>query len=298
MLGSWFAGIAMLGLLFSTSASLAADGAKTTKQTCEQLLVESLSAQGEWTSVHAAEYLIHLNQPEQTVASFRPQADTAQPPFRIGVWRVLAQAEPSQETRTAYVERIRSVLLNKDATDRLHALETLAKLAVPIASDEELKIVQQMSEPEAPGCSFALWRLIQRDSSTESLAALADQLSSVDPVARLRAGFVLSQLGDLPMDVQSQVENAIHDEPQDSIAYPYVASAAGTEQIRKLLHSQDPNHQALALKELAARSITFDYPLPKVVDSESPLSLRQAAAFAWLKQNTSPKSHAVDSARN
>ena len=280
--------VAFVGLLWLATASLAEDGASGIEQKCEQLLIESLSSKGEWTSVHAAEYLIRLGQPEKTLPTFRSQADTAAPPFRIGVWRVLAQAEPTEETRTSYVERIRSVLLNKDAPDRLHALETLAKLAVPIASDQELKVVKQMSAPEDPSCSFALWRLFQHDPSKDLLDALIVQLSLPDPIARLRAGFVLGQLPDTPNSVQSQAEKALAEEPNDSLAYPYVASAAGTEQLRKLLHSAAPDHQALALKELASRSQAIDFPFLEVVDSESPLSLRQAAAFAWLKQHNTP----------
>lgn len=276
----------LFGLMGSAGTSLAEDTADEFEQTCVSVLVESLSARGEWTSVHAAEYLIRLEQSQKTLVAFRSQADTAEPPFRIGVWRVLAQAETSPETRTAYVERIRSVLLSKDATDRLHALETLAKLAAPIQSERELDIVKNMCAPNDPGCSFAHWRLIQHSSSTKSLHALVEQLRSSDSIARLRAGFVLSQLDDLPKDVRSQVRKAFEEEPQDSIAYPYLASAAGTKEIRKLLHSFNPNHQALALKEMAVRSQRLDFPFSEAVTSESPVSLRQAAAFAWLKQNT------------
>lgn len=252
---------------------------------CEQILIESSKASGEWTSVHAAEYLIRLGMAEKTLDTFRAQADNASPPFRIGVWRVLAQAETPAEQREKYIERIRDVLLDEQAIDRLHALESLAKLEAPIESRSELAIVQEMSNPKDAGCSFALWRLHQQRPSVQQLDGLVKQLSSEDSIARLRAGFVLSQLDNVPDKVQTIVQTAMTDEPVDSVAYPYVASAGGSTSLHKLLKSKNPSDQTLAIRELTLRSEAFDFPLGDVLGETHPLSLRQAAAFALLKRS-------------
>lgn len=273
-----------ISVTFLANKKLAAEQplAPEIRSQCEQVLINSLAASGEWSSVHAAEYLIRLDMASQVLDTFRRQADNATPPFRIGVWRVLAQAEPSQEARHAYVEKIRTVLLDEQATDRLHALESLAKLGVAIQSPAELKVVQQMSVPDDPGCSFALWRLYQQRRTSPIIDRIVQQLDSGDVVARLRAGFVLSQLNDLPEKVRSMTAQALKDEPTNSAAYPYVASACGTAELRKLRTSQDPSHQALAIRELAMRSPEIDSSPPTPLNEGNPLALRQAAAFALL----------------
>ncbi|PQO38141.1 hypothetical protein [Blastopirellula marina] len=273
-----------ISLTFLTNVKLAAEQPFTPeiRAQCEQVLMNSLAARGEWSSVHAAEYLIRLDMTSQVLDTFRQQAENATPPFRIGVWRVLAQADPSQEARHAYVEKIRTVLLDDQATDRLHALESLAKLGIAIQSPAELKVVQRMSVPDDPGGSFALWRLYQQRPTSPIIDRLVQQLHSEDDVARLRAGFVLSQLKSLPEKARTSAAQALSEEPTDSAAYPYVASACGTAELRKLRTSQDPSHQALAIRELATRSPEIDRSLPTALNESNPLALRQAAAFAIL----------------
>ena len=253
---------------------------------CEQLLLDSLNEQGEWSSVHAAEYLIRLDKRRPVLAAFQPQTENASAPFRIGVWRVLAQAEATLDKQREAIEKIRHVLLDKHATDRLHALESLAKLNEPINSPAELQVVQQMSAANDPGCSFALWRMFQQRPSAQLLQKLTQQLHSPDAVARLRAGFVLSQLDELPAKFHLLAQQTLAKEPIDSAAYPYIASACGNATLKKLLASQDPNHQALAIRELARRSQSIDLDLTQALSAENPLALRQAAAFALLARDT------------
>ncbi len=256
--------------------------APETRANCERILTDSLNAQGEWSSVHGAEYLIRLDMTKQVLAVFRPQSKTASPPFRIGVWRVLAQAEPSADARLAYEQKIRSVLLDEAATDRLHALESLAKLGAPIRSPRELKVVQQMTSSDFPGCSFALWRLYQQRASSPQLEGLVNQLRSPDVIARLRAGFVLSQLENLPATIHSAAIESLSSEPMNSAAYPYMASAAGSTMLQRLLNSEDSSQRALAIRELALRSEEIPLSLPEALENEKSLALRQSAAFALL----------------
>ena len=55
------------------------------------------------------------------------------PQYRVGIWRVLAQAASAQEERKQYIEKIHNAYLQ--GPDQLHALETLAKLKEPIGVD-------------------------------------------------------------------------------------------------------------------------------------------------------------------
>src|SRR5690242_20274603 len=74
-------------------------------QLIAQLQHEMLN-QTNWLRIHAAEALLDHGQTSNIVELFKPEADTAAAPYRIGVWRVLARAGSGAE-RQAYVKRIR-----------------------------------------------------------------------------------------------------------------------------------------------------------------------------------------------
>lgn len=253
----------------------------------QAVLVEAMQQEGEWTSVHAAEYLIQADRGHLVPSVFRPQADTATAPFRIGVWRVLAQAEETAAGRARYVEQIRASLLDANGPDRLHALESLAKLNIPLASEEERTLVRELASDDAyPGQAFALWRLEQEGSSPERLNTLVAALRSDDPVRRLRAAFVLGQQGPHPPEIRAAIETALADEPRDSIAYPYLAIAAGGEPLLALAHDTGhPSAQALAIRELVLQGQT---PPAVEISADSPPALKMAVAWARLRANAKP----------
>lgn len=146
----------------------------------------------DWVGVHAGEALVELDLPEPALKAFSPQADTSKPAYRIGVWRVLARAETDEQRRTRHVQRIRDVLLDDDAPDRVHAVETLAKLEAPIINDVERRVVNALAKDPAAG-PFALWRLIQAGDAS-ALERLTASAQGSDPVGRARATYVLAQL--------------------------------------------------------------------------------------------------------
>ncbi|MCC9605536.1 hypothetical protein LOC68_22455 [Blastopirellula sp. JC732] len=261
----------------------------------EAILAESLAATGEWSSVHAAEYLIRLNEAPKALAAFQPQAQCKIPQYRIGVWRVLAQAETSPQRRQAFVEQIRSVLLNTNAPDRLHALESLAKLNAPITTPEERRIVEEVAAtPADPGRSFALWRLIPSKPTGKDYEPLLEEAASDDEVRRLRAAFVLGQCHPLPQATKAKLEQLLAVEPHDSIAYPFLAIATDPANLPKLADSDNPTHKALAIKELTLRHVDNRLDLTAELAEERPLALRQAAAFAILAQ---PRNRQANSSR-
>ena len=132
--------------IFSTTTALAnVDLSPSQRQKLMDVLVGALKERGSWISVHAAEALITIGNNEPVRAAFGPQAETAEPPFRIGVWRILARSAATKEDRDAYVERIRKVMLDPSATDRTHAFEALAKVKAPFASQAERQATLDMA---------------------------------------------------------------------------------------------------------------------------------------------------------
>ena len=281
----WFCWLALLGMVPVAAAEPPRENFSPTA--AQAVLVNAMQHHGEWTSVHAAEYLIQAGRGHLVPSVFRPQADTATAPFRIGVWRVLAQAEETAAERTRYVEQIRAALLDTNGPDQLHALESLAKLNIPLASEEERALVRELaSNDEYAGQAFALWRLEQEASSPERSNKLVAVLRSADPVRRLRAAFVLGQHGSHPPEIRAAIGTTLAHEPHDSIAYPYLAIAAGGEPLLALAHDADhPSAQALAVRELALQGQT----LPALkISADSPLALKMVAAFARLRAGDKP----------
>lgn len=93
-------------------------------------LLETLKKQPEFIKVHAAEYLIWLGHKEEVRKEFLHENELHgdQPRYRIGIWRVLSQAEKDPAKKQHWNDRIYEAFADLNGPDRLHASETLAKL--------------------------------------------------------------------------------------------------------------------------------------------------------------------------
>ncbi len=182
--------------------------------------------QTNWLRIHAAEALLDNGQPAGVAELFEPEVETAAPPYRIGVRRVLARTSSGAERRK-YIERIRGVLRDTNATDRVSAAESLGKLNAADNGDSEI-ISQWLATADDPTSVYPRWLLYLSSSSAEREAnekALAKYLTSSDTVARLRAGFVLGRLKQISPDSTTSLQNQLQREPADSIARVYLITA-------------------------------------------------------------------------
>jgi len=235
--------------------------------------------QTDWLRIHAAEALLDHGQSAHIVELFKPEADAALPPYRIGVWRVLARGcgatlgplsqtlsgtlaeTPQNSTKFAtkfatkerkqdrwdqlYVERIRSVLRDPAATDRISAAESLGKLDVANPRDDEM-IAQWLTTADDATAVFPRWLLCLSSSDAkrdDHETALAKYLSSPDAIARLRAGFVLGRLKNISPNSLAALRHQLNLEPADSIARVYLITAV-------LLHSNETTETEPLKKQL------------------------------------------------
>jgi hypothetical protein len=246
------------------------------------ILEDGLNQRGSWLSVHAAEDLAFLGKRDPVITAFAPQAESATPPFRIGVWRVLALSAPTPAVRDDYVQRIRGVLLDAKATDRLHAMEALAKIAAPIASEAERRYVTESAASGDGGAPFALWRLSVAGDSTVP-DRLADLLRSSDAVTRFRAAYVLGRLRPLKTRPTQELADALAREPHDSLAWPAIASASGGRALADLAANTD-----VAARRLAADALAHDRDAGRLLleklSRDEDTDVRIAAAFGLLAQ--------------
>ncbi len=57
------------------------------------------------------------------------------PKYRVGIWRVLAQAAADKKEKQYWIDKIIAAYNDTGAEDRLHAVETLAKLRIGVVRD-------------------------------------------------------------------------------------------------------------------------------------------------------------------
>jgi len=187
-----------------------------------------------WLRIHAAEGLLDQGPSSKVRELFRPEADTATAPYRIGVWRVLARSTTGTE-RDGYVARLRKVLYDPQASDRISAAESMAKLDAVDHSDREV-ILNWLTTADSASAAFPRWLLVLSSRSNErnqDETELAKLLSADDPVARLRAAYALGRLKTLSANSLSGLREHLQIESVDSIARIYLITAI-------LLHNDDP----------------------------------------------------------
>lgn len=198
----------------------------------------------QWLRIHAAEGLLDNGEIGKIPELFRPEAETATAPYRIGVWRVLARSTTGEEHHQ-YVERIRKVLHDPQATDRISAAESLCKIGATQREDRAV-ILDWLKTADDAAAAFPRWFLVLSSNSSERQndeAALAKLLSSNDPVARLRAAFALGRLKDLSANSIAKLREQLKVEPADTIARVYFITAL-------LLHTNDAAEIAELQKQL------------------------------------------------
>jgi HEAT repeat protein len=210
-------------------------------------LEQEVSANTQWLRIHAAEGLLDNGESDRIAELFRAEAKTAAPPYRIGVWRVLARSTTGKE-RDSYVKRIREAMRDPQASDRVSAAESLGKLNAANRSDREF-ILDWLKTADDATAAFPRWLLILSSNSSERAedeASLAKLLNSTDPIARLRAAFALGRLKDLSNESVAKLRQQLEMEPVDSIARVYLITAV-------LLHTND----AREIVELEKRLVSY-----------------------------------------
>lgn len=255
------------------------------RQKLVDALTDSMNNGEGWITVHAAEDLIQLGRMDGPRKKFAPQAETASPPFRIGVWRILARCAVTEQERNAFVERIRQVMLQSDSPDRTHAVEAMTKLNAPISGDQERATIDEIAFGPTNVAPFAAWRLAEGDATrSKGIDRLVQLLGSSDPICRARSADALAHLQVNSELVRSALQSDLATEPADSVARDLVMVALGGRPLRKLAEmASDPSGQYLAIMELSRTGSADDVPLLwKSFDSAN-VDVRGASAFALLR---------------
>ena len=195
-------------------------------QRAKDVMLQALRGEKGIVQVHAADALVAFVELDAVRAVFSAQLpiDPASP-FRVGAWRSLAGAALSPADRATWVKQIEREFLDRKSTLRVGAIESLCKLG-HVASGEVLEAAREMAATGSDADAvFARWAL-HLAGDTSALSRVAGALTSTDPAARLRAAYVMRWTKPRDPVLRAKLARAADSESSDTIAYPYVLSAA------------------------------------------------------------------------
>jgi SSS family solute:Na+ symporter len=274
----------------------------TMASNCQQLihqLEKEMHTNTSWVRIHAAEALIAHGVTEPVAASFALEVNHVAPPYRMGVWRVMARAAQKPAERRQFIERIHQVLLDPKAADRLHAAESLAKLGIADAADRSA-LEDWLTSADDASSVFPLWLNVlsaRGDDRTKTEKLLASLLESKDPVARLRAAFALGRIKSCAPETLWCLNQRLASEPADSSVRVYLITATLLQakrnspaavklkpQLALYLEGGKPNEQLEAATVLGKCGSTKDLPaLTKLLNSsEADARIGAASGLLYL----------------
>ena len=202
------------------------------------LLQKEFAATDGWIGIHAAEALIEHEQNAGIAARYQRELASASPPYRIGVWRVLARVAPEAE-REGYRANIRAALRDEKGPDRVHAIETLAKLsaATPAERGAIEKWLVAANAADSAYLLWAKWQLAEAHDRAAVESRIATLLTGQAAPVISRAAYALVRLPRISPATLEEMHAAI---ATDSATTAHLLAAA-------LAHTPaaDPRHTAL-----------------------------------------------------
>ena len=271
----------------------------------------NLATQSRWEKVHAAEYLLWLGYPQEVQRTFEEERKKFESisPYRIGIWRVLAQAAPTPEEKSVWTGKILQAFLDRHGSDRIHAVETLAKLKIsPFNTD--VAIAQEAIGGEDIALStYTEWAALYttQDFVRNDRDDFFQLLGHSDVQIRKLAAYAWRQIGHLPGQEWHQLAETAFTEPTTSgarinllsatvVTSPPDSAQSQTYQQAKSALLQAPDslsitEQTEVINALAEMGTPEDLPRlvtllhTKDVSGESNADVRSAAAYAILQIN-------------
>lgn len=297
--------ISLLMIEFSRTAASAQSVSDALQNQCLQELRTVLKTEQEWIKVHAAEYLLWLGEPagvQEVYLNELRQFET-KTPYRIGIWRVLAQAATTPEEKKKWTDQIAAAFKDPNGPDRIHAAETLAKLGIsPKTVDAEATRLAIAGENRALSL-YTLWGASLSDAKTAATnrqTFLKLALARNEETAPRKLGaFVLRKLGGLTTAEWKQLAESALSEPISSglqlnlvhgALVTASAKAVQSEPYRllrvKLLAAQHSSAVGDLLEltaALAEKGIAADVPVLVPLLKHENADVRAGAAYAILK---------------
>ena len=194
-----------------------------------EILRTTLDTQEQWIKVHAAEALIAAGAPEKVAGVFERELASkgGEAKYRIGIWRVLAQAADGARERQQWVGKILAAFMDTAGPDRLHAAEALAKLGYQASGREAEAFDRVARSGRGSLAADARWVLANSGRADGDLR-LAELLASDDIGTRTDAAYATRYLRTISMAAWERLSAAARKEAAGSGARVSLISAAFT----------------------------------------------------------------------
>lgn len=200
----------------------------TLRQKAIRELEVNLKKQSDWVKVHVAEYKLWAGYGSGVEEAFLEEKRKFESlsPYRIGIWRVLAQA--STESSQLYQNKIIDAFKNPQGQDRIHAAETSAKLSLPIAelAGDEVRTILEGEKNSL--YVYTLWAYLNSIEAADGENLLLEFITNHDgdKITLMQAAYALRHYGRLSEQQWEQLAEIGLKEPATSIARVYLLSAA------------------------------------------------------------------------
>ena len=194
---------------------------KQEKTEAVQILQTNLTTQSEWVKVHSAEFLLWAGHPEGIKEVFLEEEKKSgnKSPYRIGIWRVLAQAETKPEEKEKWIQKILQAFTDENGKDRIHAAETLAKLKISPLKDYPDITKRALNSPIKSLSLYTRWSTCF--TSCDSLLSIHNFFFDLaiskneDSLTRAIAVYMIRQLNMLENEQWNDLVLSALSEPKD-----------------------------------------------------------------------------------
>lgn len=275
------------------------------RQEAIQVVRLNFENKSKWEKVHAAEYLLWIGYPQGVKETFLREERNfgTESPYRIGIWRVLAQADTASEKKRIWVNKIISAYLDSNGTDRVHAAEAMAKLNIsPLRESPEVtkKILNGEINPLS---IYTLWGVATSapDTVKKYKNALLNILTNDTVEIQLKsiAAYALRHLDNLSPDEWHNVAQSALSSPEKQEDRANLLSAAfvttpddSIQSVtyfdirRNLLQTKSTPAESNRVEmtaALAEKGTLADLPLLTSLMENGSANLQTVAAYAILK---------------
>lgn len=176
------------------------------KEESIEVLRTVMQTQSEWVKVHAAEFLLWSGHSEGVREVYLEEEKKfgGKSPYRIGIWRVLAQKSENSDEKEKWTNKIMNAFLDTNGTDRIHAIETLAKLKISPLPDYPFETQDALKSSVKSLAAYAHWAIAYTNADSMQSAKkyfLGRLLDANEDILQQRiAAYVLRNSNNLEME--------------------------------------------------------------------------------------------------
>jgi len=231
----WARPLICLSICLGTMSCIPKNDHAQTIENCIADLNDILHAEQGWIKVHAAEYLLWTGNGDAVKPVFLEEEKKYghSIPYRIGIWRVLAQTASDSTERTYWITKIANAFLDEQGPDRIHAVESMAKLQISPLSFSKTITEKAVSSKDENLSTYTKWSMAYYAAANykQTQQALLDNILhrqeyNLSPAQIRIMAFALKQMLQLGIrDSETMAQSALHEKDTSAVKQDLLALA-------------------------------------------------------------------------